>query len=175
MTQNPPMGGEVKRAGIMEAEAPARPACIVIALASFFLHFAWEMGQIPFYARMSEAPHDAVVWLCTRAAGGDVLIALVALAVPAALGRGLAGLLAFRPRALALYIAAGLAITVGLEFLATEVQQRWQYSARMPTIPVLGTGLLPLLQWLILPPVTVFFARYFALGWAAHKHKGKAD
>ncbi|WP_205527550.1 hypothetical protein [Halomonas sp. JS92-SW72] len=34
----------------------------------------------------------------------------------------------------------------------------------MPTLPLLGTGLAPLLQWLLLPPLIVWLARRQLLG-----------
>jgi hypothetical protein len=48
-------------------------------------------------------------------------------------------------------------VTLVLEWLATEVLDRWSYSDAMPELPVLGTGLLPVLQWILLPPLIVWF------------------
>lgn len=50
-----------------------------LPLAGFGLltHFLWEMLQVPWYSGMAEASHASVVWLCTRATGGDVVILLV--------------------------------------------------------------------------------------------------
>ncbi|WP_162899861.1 hypothetical protein [Halomonas sp. JS92-SW72] len=47
---------------------------------------------------------------------------------------------------------------------ATVLQDRWQYGELMPTLPLLGTGLAPLLQWLLLPPLIVWLARRQLLG-----------
>ncbi|MDY7115336.1 hypothetical protein RAN53_03135 [Halomonas sp. SSL-5] len=49
------------------------------------------------------------------------------------------------------FVLAGLLIMVGLEWHATVIAQRWSYTPMMPTLPRLGTGLTPLLQWLLLP------------------------
>lgn len=141
--------------------------CLVLAVTSFFLHFGWEMWQVPFYEGMSDSDHALVVWECTRATLGDVVIAIVALAAPVLLGSGLSGLFDLRPAAVVPYLVAGLVITVGLEHLATEVFARWQYSPAMPRLPVLGTGLSPLLQWLLVPLAALFFTYYFRLGWLA--------
>lgn len=51
----------------------------------------------------------------------------------------------------------GVGITIAAEWLFTEVWSRWSYAELMPTLPVLGTGLTPVLQWLLLPPVIVWF------------------
>ena len=54
---------------------------------------------------------------------------------------------------MASFIAIGLVITILGEWVLTEVIDRWTYAASMPTLPGLGTGLLPLLQWMVLPPL----------------------
>jgi hypothetical protein len=36
---------------------------------------------------------------------------------------------------------------------------RWDYSDAMPRLPVMGTGLLPLLQWLAVPLLVLWFVR----------------
>ena len=50
-----------------------------------------------------------------------------------------------------IFIAIAIIITIIFEALPTGVLNRWQYGEAMPTLPVLGTGLLPVLQWLIIP------------------------
>jgi hypothetical protein len=35
----------------------------------------------------------------------------------------------------------------------TTVRKAWEYSKLMPTIPILDTGLSPLMQWLIVPTI----------------------
>ncbi len=57
------------------------------------------------------------------------------------------------------FVAAGLAITIGIEWLSTDVLGRWAYSDRMPVMPLLGTGLLPVAQWILLPPLVVWLVR----------------
>lgn len=48
-----------------------RLAIAVLALMvwglNFFLHFFWEMLQVPYFVGMAEASHFAVVWQCTEA------------------------------------------------------------------------------------------------------------
>jgi hypothetical protein len=48
---------------------------------------------------------------------------------------------------------------VAQEHLATGVLNRWQYADAMPVVPVLGTGLAPVLQWLLLPLPVLGLAR----------------
>jgi len=129
-----------------------------VLLFSLLLHYPWEFLQVPFYEGMRELPHWEGVVMCSLAAAGDAVIALVAFWAAAAASRS-RWLMRPRPAAWLTYLGAGLALTVALEWLATEATGRWRYAAEMPTAPGLGTGLVPLLQWLILPSLVVLLAR----------------
>jgi hypothetical protein len=48
-------------------------------------------------------------------------------------------------------IVLGAAYTVFSERLNVEIWRSWSYTAAMPVLPLLGTGLTPLLQWLVVP------------------------
>ena len=48
-------------------------------------------------------------------------------------------------------IALGAAYTILSEWLNVQVRRSWTYTAAMPVVPWLGTGLAPLLQWLLVP------------------------
>jgi len=54
-----------------------------------------------------------------------------------------------------------------LEGLATGSADRWQYAEVMPRLPILGTGLAPLGQWLVLPPIVLWLTRRHLAGAAA--------
>lgn len=135
-----------------------------VALFALLLNFPWEFLQVPFFAEMPAMAHWDAIIFCTRAALGDVLIALIAFWVVAALRRQRGWLLRPDARSILGFIAVGIVITIGLEWHATEIQQRWQYAEWMPTLPLLGTGLAPLMQWLVLPPLIIWLARRQLLG-----------
>lgn len=142
-----------------------------VTLFAFLLNYPWEFLQVPFFAEMPEMGHWDAVLFCTRATLGDVLIALVAYWVVAALRRRRDWLLRPDIRAIAGFVVVGVVITIGLEWHATVLQDRWQYAERMPTLPLLGTGLAPLLQWLVLPPLIVWLARRQLLGEACLRRR----
>jgi len=48
-------------------------------------------------------------------------------------------------------IAFGVAYTILSEWLNVQIRRSWSYAAAMPVLPWLGTGLAPLLQWLVVP------------------------
>ena len=50
-------------------------------------------------------------------------------------------------------LMVGLVLGVTVEWLAVYVLHRWAYTARMPRVPGLDVGLVPVAQMLVLPPV----------------------
>ena len=129
-----------------------------VAIFAFLLNYPWEFLQVPFFEGMPTAPHWKAVQICTVATLGDAGIALVAFwAVAAVRSRG--WVLRPSPSDVLSFTAVGLAFTIAAEWVFTDVLERWTYAASMPTLPVLGTGLTPILQWVLLPPLIVWFVR----------------
>ena len=48
-------------------------------------------------------------------------------------------------------IVLGAAYTIFSEWLNVQIRRSWSYTAAMPVVPGLGTGLAPLLQWIVVP------------------------
>src|SRR5512138_787383 len=119
-----------------------------IAFFSFLLHFVWEMWQAPFFADMPSNTHWSEVLVCSRATLGDAAMAIVAFWGAAALRRSRSWFMAPGGWELLIYLGVGLILTVVFEWLATGPLERWQYAPAMPRLPILGTGLLPALQWI---------------------------
>ena len=61
--------------------------------------------------------------------------------------------------ALTVFLSSGLIITMAIEFYYTEIAYRWSYAPSMPRLPLLGTGLSAMLQWLVVPLLVVWFVR----------------
>ena len=130
-----------------------------VALFAFLLNLPWEIWQIPLFKGVASLAHWDGVIMCTRAAVGDAVIALLAFWLVTATVRSRGWIR--RPTAVTLgtFVAVGVVATVLLEYWATQVGGRWQYAEAMPRLPLLGTGLAPLLQWLLLPPLVVWLVR----------------
>ena len=127
-------------------------------LFGFLLHFVWELLQIPWFQGMADAPHQDATWMCTRATFGDAVITVLSFwAVAVLCGRGWIA----RPTRLnvAAFAGVGVAITIVLEILSTKVWSRWAYSDAMPVIPGIDVGVIPIAQWLILPPLVLWIVR----------------
>ena len=130
-----------------------------VAVFSFLLHFVWESLQVPTYAGMAEMDHWEATKLCTSATFGDVGFALTAFWTTSLAARTRRWI--WRPSAwqAGLFVLIGVSLTIGFEYYYGQVSLRWTYSELMPIVPPLGTGLSPLMQWLIIPPLVIWFAR----------------
>ena len=131
----------------------------VFSLCSFLFHFAWEILQGPLFAGMSDARHAAATLICLQATLGDVAIALVAFTTAAWFGNGRGWYMTLPYRAVAAYVTCGVLITVVFEWYATQWSGRWTYSDLMPVIPLLRVGIAPVLQWVVLPLLVLYFLR----------------
>lgn len=133
-----------------------------MAVFSFLLHFVWEFIQAPTYAGMVEMPHWDGIKMCTSATFGDVGFALTAFWLTALLARSRDWI--WKPRAwqVLVFSAVGIGLTIGFEYYYTQISLRWTYSDLMPLVPPFGTGLSPLLQWIVVPLLVIWFTQRFA-------------
>jgi len=132
---------------------------INVALFAFLLNLVWEFGQVPLYRDLPSQGHWASIKLCARATLGDAVIAVVALWVVAAVTVSRRWITAPSAAQVACFVGIGLGISTALEWVAIHVQGRWAYGASMPIVPVLQIGLAPVLQWVIAPPLVVWFVK----------------
>jgi len=125
-------------------------------------NLAWETAQLPLYTIWHEGSAGEIAFAVGHCTGGDAVIALGAL-VLALVTFGEAGWpVAGFARVAITATGLGVAYTVVSEWLNTTIRQSWAYTKAMPMLPPLGTGLTPLLQWLLLPPVCLLAARHLA-------------
>jgi hypothetical protein len=132
-----------------------------VAAFALLLNFAWEILQAPLFVGMAEMPHAQVTKACLQATVGDAVIMLLAYGVVSVVVRSRSWILASKGWQLSLFVAIGVSITAGIEWLATRGywMASWNYLPTMPLVPGTDIGLVPLLQWIVLPLLTVWFAR----------------
>jgi hypothetical protein len=128
----------------------------MIALELFTLNFLWEMAQARFYSSMKGLPFWSATWICTRAAAADVALLALCFVIAALVARDGAWPLHPTLRATTTFFVACLLATVGIERWAIATT-RWSYSDDMPVI--FGVGALPLLQWVLIPALSVLVFR----------------
>jgi hypothetical protein len=121
-------------------------------------HLIWEIVQLPLYTLWTTGSVQQKAFAVVHCTIGDVLIAAAAL---------LLSLVVFaRSRSVnigaapvwAASTAIGLVYTIFSEWLNTGIRGNWQYSDQMPIVPLLGTGLAPLLQWIVVPALAMWIA-----------------
>lgn len=125
-------------------------------LAGFALltNWPWEFLQVPLYAGMATAPHWEATLLCTLATIGDAFIMCLAFLVVSLATRSRTWLQHGDRRTQAAFVAAAFLISMTFEVVNIYVLARWSYAPAMPQ--AVGLGLSPVVQWLLLPPLTLW-------------------
>ncbi len=135
------------------------PPEVDLLVLSFLGHFTWEILQAPLFASLSGTGHFVGIAICLKATFGDLAIALAAFWCAAFAGKGRNWVANTGTLATAVFFVVGLLTTIGLEYLNTDVTGRWAYDGVMPLLPVLGTGLSPILQWIFVPMFVLWYMR----------------
>ena len=130
---------------------------IAVAVASWVLHFTWEMAQAGLFVEMQGLPLWTATRWCAGAAVWDVAIAAAAYSAAAITARNSRWILApIRAVPLFVFLATGGLITVIIEKWAVATAH-WTYTAAMPVLA--GVGVAPLAQWIIVPLLLFLLAR----------------
>lgn len=120
----------------------------------------WEALQLPFYTLWREGTPQERVFAVLHCTAGDVIIGTTSLLF-AVLLFGRRGWPSSQHGAVAAAtVLFGVMYTIFSEWTNTQVTMSWQYAESMPRVPPLGSGIMPLLQWLIVPPLA------YGLAWA---------
>jgi hypothetical protein len=135
-----------------------------ISIFAFLLNFVWELLQMPLFGEFSEFPYYQIVLHCTKATSGDVVISLAAFAGACLITRSRMWIISMSKPGVVSFLAIGLVITVAFELLATGPLNRWQYGELMPMIPVIGVGVSPVAQWVVLPLLQLWFVKRQIIG-----------
>ena len=125
------------------------------------VNLAWETAQLPLYTLWRQGTPREQAFAVLHCTGGDVLIATTTLLLAlmtAADGRWPSHPPIYR-RVAAITLVLGVLYTIFSEWLNIVVRQSWAYSDLMPVVPVIDTGLSPLLQWIVVPLAGFWFAR----------------
>lgn len=119
----------------------------------------WEIGQLPLYTIWYDGTVRSIVVAVLHCTVGDMVIALIMFALALALFGGKHWPHAKFLRVLIVTTIFGVLYVVFSEWLNVVSRKSWAYSDKMITLPWIGTGLAPLAQWLILPPLCLALSR----------------
>lgn len=121
-------------------------------------NLAWEILQLPLYTLWTIGTRKEQAFAILHCTIGDATIAGFALLAALALSANATWPSTGVARVYAGSLAFGVVYTIFSEWLNTSVLGSWAYSDLMPVVPGIGTGLAPLLQWLVVPTVAQWIA-----------------
>lgn len=139
-----------------------RPAAAFVAVryigALAACDLVWELLHLPLYTLWQKASAGYLAFTALHCWIGDILIG--------AASRGLSVVVVSRHwpsvgyvRVATITVLIGVAYTVFSEWLNIAVRGSWDYAPAMPRIPPFGTGLSPLLQWIVVPVAAFVWAK----------------
>lgn len=135
-------------------ENETRKFYALLAGIAFGLNWIWEMAQMFAFEIKPDESCLRVFFFCTLASVVDAIVTAAIYAVLKLLLR-LGGAKFFLAAAF-----SGAWFAVFFEWLA-RLFNLWSYNEKMPVIPFLETGLLPLTQLTLLVPLAIWLAQKF--------------
>lgn len=137
--------------------------CWLNVLRSYLLfsvgaNLIWEIVHLPLYTIGQTGSLGELAFAVVHCTVGDLLIA----------GGALVGsLLLFGTRGWPnerFLLVASLTVLVGIGYTLFSERRNtergsWTYSTLMPVVPMIGTGLSPLAQWIVIPAAAFWWAR----------------
>ena len=134
------------------------PEYILIVL-SLPLQLLWEIAQFPLYTVWHEGDWSFILYGLVHCTLGDLLILLSVFWLISLLNRSRDWIFSPSMPNIVLFTVLGLAYTIFSEILNTRIKGTWGYTELMPIVPVIEIGGMPFLQWLLIPPVTIWFMK----------------
>lgn len=122
-------------------------------------NLVWEVAHLPLYTLWTIGSAGEKVFAVAHCTAGDMLIAAISLLCALLITGDARWPKTGFARVAGLTVAFGIGYTVLSEWLNTVVRESWAYAAAMPTVPVLGTGVSPLLQWVVVPCAAFWLMR----------------
>ncbi len=121
-------------------------------------NLVWESAHVPLYTLWQTGTRDEIVLSVLHCTLGDIMIAVACLGgALLVFGRNCWPQRNYAKVAVTT-VAVALCYTVFSEWLNVEIRRSWAYRDLMPTLPYLGTGVTPVLQWCVVPSVALWLA-----------------
>ena len=125
---------------------------------SLVAHLGWEILQLPLNTLWSTGTLRQQAFAVVHCTLGDAMIAGLALLLALALFARATWPRARIARVYWASLAFGVGYTIYSEWLNINVRGSWVYADLMPVVPLIGTGLAPLLQWFVVPTLALWRA-----------------
>jgi len=128
---------------------PLRRFLVALFVTAFALNWLWEMSQMPAYVEMSGRSWRETALTCMLASAGDAVLTLFVYCAGALVTWRLRWALRGGWRVYLTAALLGALCAFAVEWVALS-SAHWSYNERMPE--VLGAGLWPVLQLMLLAP-----------------------
>ena len=119
----------------------------------------WEIAHVPLYTLWVTGSPGEIAFAVLHCTVGDVMIAGICLL----LSLGAFGITSWPSERFCEVAVSTILLTLGYtvfsEWLNTQVRETWAYRDAMPRLPGLGTGLTPILQWIVVPVLAFQWAK----------------
>jgi len=135
---------------------------VSLGFLSFFLNFFWEVIQTSFYT-MKEWAFPAMLYGWIHCTAGDVMISLGSFWIVSLVHRSRHWLLRLNRWNSMAFVIMGVFYTIVSERVNVKVFKSWGYDERMPMVPWIEVGVVPILQWVVVPSVVIMLTRHYLL------------
>lgn len=127
---------------------------------SFIIFGMWEWLQTPFYVDKSIKINE-IIYFRIHCTIGDILILSGAILVFSLWKRNVKWIFDPNLKDYTSITLLGLIYTIGSEIINVKINKSWSYSEIMPIIPKIEIGIIPIIQWIILPTVIMYVVKRF--------------
>lgn len=122
---------------------------------SFIVNLVWELLQGPLYKGFSFGFHH--IFICTLGSLADTIMVMLIYFVLAFVYKNNYWFLKASVSKIILLILIGTLGAIGGEIWHTA-SGNWSYATNMPILPLVNVGLLPILQFMLLPTIIYFIS-----------------
>ena len=130
---------------------------------SFLIFGMWEWMQTPFFTDITDEI-NLIVWYRVHCTIGDIMILGISIILWSLFKKDGKWFFSPRKKDYLVITLLGVSYTSYSEILNVVVRQSWGYSELMPVIPGTHIGIVPIIQWLILPSVILYVCARFIRG-----------
>lgn len=131
---------------------------LTVFILAFLFNEAWELVQMPFYKDTSYSIQH--ILFCTLASVVDAIMVLLLYFVVVFIFRNLLWIQQLEWQHVIVVILIGGAGAALAEVWHVS-SENWTYSDLMPIIPIVNAGMVPVLQFMILPILTYLLSSYY--------------
>lgn len=134
--------------------------CIWVFIFAFLLNFLWESLHSPaYYMEGYSTDFNSYLRMLLVASSIDAIIIVAVFLGISLMIRDTNWLFKHDKIYYLISSVLGLVIAAITEFKSVYLQGKWDYNELMPVVPFIGIGILPLLQLMILIPLSFWLAK----------------